>query len=193
LSNGEPKTIKPIETVYNGYRFRSRLEARWAVFFDALGIEYEYEPEGFELPSGKRYLPDFYLPDDDVWVEIKGSKPNHSDIERIIEFCEWKCDITDVGTRFRLLVGGIPKLDNDDPPLVPCFIYASPEELRRFHKHEIEKITEQPLLDFVELIVSEHGEFIPGFWAPNRGDDNLVAALIKARQARFEFGETPRT
>lgn len=51
--------IKPIETYYNGYRFRSRLEARWAVFLDALGVEYEYEPEGFELPSGKRYLPDF--------------------------------------------------------------------------------------------------------------------------------------
>ena len=39
--------IKPIETYYNGYRFRSRLEARWAVFFDALGVPYEYEPEGF--------------------------------------------------------------------------------------------------------------------------------------------------
>lgn len=51
--------IKPIETEYNGYRFRSRLEARWAVFFDALGVRYEYEPEGFELPSGKLYLPDF--------------------------------------------------------------------------------------------------------------------------------------
>ena len=51
--------IKAIETVYNGYRFRSRLEARWAVFFDALGVEYEYEPEGFKLPSGKCYLPDF--------------------------------------------------------------------------------------------------------------------------------------
>ena len=51
--------IRAIETEYNGYRFRSRLEARWAVFFDALGVEYEYEPEGFELPSGKRYLPDF--------------------------------------------------------------------------------------------------------------------------------------
>jgi hypothetical protein len=28
--------IKAIETSYKGYRFRSRLEARWAVFFDAL-------------------------------------------------------------------------------------------------------------------------------------------------------------
>ena len=53
--------IKPIETIYNGYRFRSRLEARWAVFFDALGIEYEYEPEGFEIESGLRYLPDFRI------------------------------------------------------------------------------------------------------------------------------------
>jgi hypothetical protein len=63
--------IKPIETVYNGYRFRSRLEARWAVFFDALGIKYEYEPEGFELDDGYHYLPDFYLPAMETYVEIK--------------------------------------------------------------------------------------------------------------------------
>lgn len=56
---GNDKKIKPIETIYNGYRFRSRLEARWAVFFDALGVDYEYEPEGFNLPNGGRYLPDF--------------------------------------------------------------------------------------------------------------------------------------
>lgn len=54
-------TIKPIETRYKGYRFRSRLEARWAIFFDALGLRWEYEKEGFFLPSGKRYLPDFYI------------------------------------------------------------------------------------------------------------------------------------
>jgi hypothetical protein len=62
--------IKAIETVYNGYRFRSRLEARWAVFYDTVGIRYEYEKEGYELPSG-RYLPDFYLPDQDAFAEIK--------------------------------------------------------------------------------------------------------------------------
>lgn len=28
--------IKSIETEYNGIRFRNRLEARWAVFFDEL-------------------------------------------------------------------------------------------------------------------------------------------------------------
>ena len=42
-------SIKAIETEYKGYRFRSRLEARWAVFFDALGLKWDYEPEGFDL------------------------------------------------------------------------------------------------------------------------------------------------
>jgi hypothetical protein len=62
--------IQAIETVYNGYRFRSRLEARWAVFFDALGVRWEYEKEGY-TDGALRYLPDFWLPDLDCWVEIK--------------------------------------------------------------------------------------------------------------------------
>ena len=52
--------IKAIPTEYKGYLFRSRLEARWAVFFDAMGIEYEYESEGLVLSDGSWYLPDFY-------------------------------------------------------------------------------------------------------------------------------------
>lgn len=79
--------IKPIETVYNGYRFRSRLEARWAVFFDAAGIRYVYEPEGFQVDLGDRvirYLPDFYLPDFGIYVEVKGSDEQlRADAEKI--------------------------------------------------------------------------------------------------------------
>lgn len=62
---------KAIETVYVGHRFRSRLEARWAVFFDAMGIQWVYESEGFEH-NGVRYLPDFRLPKLYCWVEVKG-------------------------------------------------------------------------------------------------------------------------
>jgi hypothetical protein len=67
--------IKAIETKYNGYKFRSRLEARWAVFFDALKIPYEYEYEGFDLDDGCWYLPDFYLPEWKAWIEIKPILP----------------------------------------------------------------------------------------------------------------------
>lgn len=72
-------TIKAIQTRYKGYHFRSRLEARWAVFFDALGLEWEYEPEGFDL-DGVWYLPDFYLSAQKVWVEIKGAEASQEEI-----------------------------------------------------------------------------------------------------------------
>jgi hypothetical protein len=68
--------IKAIETSYSGHRFRSRTEARWAVFFDEIGEEWAYEAEGFELGSPPiRYLPDFWLPRLDCWVEVKPPGP----------------------------------------------------------------------------------------------------------------------
>lgn len=64
--------IPSIETTYQGCRFRSRLEARYAVFFDALQIPWEYEKEGFCL-QGINYLPDFWLPQQQCWLEVKGT------------------------------------------------------------------------------------------------------------------------
>ncbi len=65
--------MTPIQTTYKGYRFRSRLEARWAVFFDALGLAWEYEAEGYRFDDGMQYLPDFLMHDRvDYFVEIKG-------------------------------------------------------------------------------------------------------------------------
>lgn len=75
-------SLRAIETVYHGYRFRSRLEARWAVFFDTLGIKYEYEKEGYELGDAGWYLPDFWLPEQRCWVEIKGDEPTQQEIEK---------------------------------------------------------------------------------------------------------------
>lgn len=83
--------IKPIPTYYKGYLFRSRLEARWAVFFDACGVEWEYEPEGFDLGNGEKYLPDFLLhgvvgrAEGDLYVEVKG-KMTAKDAKKIIRF-----------------------------------------------------------------------------------------------------------
>jgi len=62
--------IKPIPTIYKGQKFRSRIEAKWAVLFDLLKIIWVYEPDGFQLSTGK-YLPDFYLPEYEAFVEVK--------------------------------------------------------------------------------------------------------------------------
>lgn len=67
--------IRAIPTRYAGHFFRSRLEARWAVFLDYAGLRWEYEPEGFELGDGVRYLPDFWVPALGCWVEVKPEEP----------------------------------------------------------------------------------------------------------------------
>jgi hypothetical protein len=73
--------IKAIETRYKGYHFRSRLEARWAVFFDHLGLRWQFEPEGFDLSEYGLgyYLPDFFLPDQNYWIEVKPDNFDHRD------------------------------------------------------------------------------------------------------------------
>lgn len=48
--------MKGIETTYKGIKFRSRLESKWARFFDLLSWRWEYEP--FDLNG---YIPDFVL------------------------------------------------------------------------------------------------------------------------------------
>lgn len=65
-----PHAIPALETEYRGVRYRSRLEARWAVFFDALGIRHEYEPQGYRTSWGN-YLPDFWLPAFACFAEVK--------------------------------------------------------------------------------------------------------------------------
>lgn len=62
--------MEAIETFYNGYRFRSRLEARWAVFMSTMFVPFQYEAEGFRHGT-QQYLPDFWLPDIRAWVEVK--------------------------------------------------------------------------------------------------------------------------
>ena len=70
--------IKAIETKYAGTIFRSRLEARWAAFFDVFGWSWVYEP--FDLEG---WLPDFLL---------KPVSPNREgvlvEVKPITEFCK---------------------------------------------------------------------------------------------------------
>lgn len=84
--------MQPIETSYAGCRFRSRLEARWAVFFDSIGIVWHYEHQGYELehrlsntPGTYRYLPDFWLPGLNAYFEAKGQLDSDADLLRMLD------------------------------------------------------------------------------------------------------------
>jgi len=74
-----------VPTEYRGHRFRSRVEARWAVFFDVLRVPYEYEPETFDV-GGQWYLPDFVIRPDPqhgrVFFEVKGEQPNVEELAK---------------------------------------------------------------------------------------------------------------
>jgi hypothetical protein len=110
---GPTATIKAIETEYAGCRFRSRLEARWAVVFDHLGIPWEYEPDGLEV-DGVRYLPDFRMPTrDGLYVEVKGHATAR-DLEKVTAVA--------CAGRGIMVVGSIPRPDSYGPHF---FMYDS--------------------------------------------------------------------
>lgn len=203
--------IQAIETVYNGYRFRSRLEARWAVFFDALGIKYEYEKEGFDLGEAGWYLPDFFIPSANLWVEIKGSNPSPEDLTKVAEFSKASQRIVLVtGNPFpaeytiRWFSGGC-EIDLDF-----WVNYAKQDEVFRCKLESfgfggyVWAVTTEYAFDLRVVAQSNDGwHFIAQFPGPHQNvswpisQDNwndclpLKTAYTAARQARFEHGATP--
>lgn len=189
--------MKAIQTVYNGYKFRSRLEARWAVFFDSLGVRYEYEPEGFVLNDGTHYLPDFYLPEISFWgrdelgwfIEVK---PDNGPMDR-----KWDKFAHQSETPI-LLVGNIPFPDPfsdksiNDPHNGPHWWFES------------RRGADGPYV-FCECEgCGEIGIQFEGRSARikcpcntdtdrahNYDSERLIRAYADARSARFEHGETP--
>ncbi len=73
--------IQAIITHYAGFRFRSRAEARYAVLLDAMGEPYDFEREGFDL-GGVWYLPDFLLPRQNCWLELKAESPTREELSK---------------------------------------------------------------------------------------------------------------
>jgi len=57
---------------YNGIKYRSSWEVEFAKHLDDKGIQFEYEPFGFELSNGTKYFPDFLIKPGNLFVEIKG-------------------------------------------------------------------------------------------------------------------------
>lgn len=54
-------SLSHFKVTYRGLRFQSVLAARWAAFFDILGVEYLHEPQTFKVRSTV-YSPSFFLP-----------------------------------------------------------------------------------------------------------------------------------
>ena len=212
-------TIRAIETRYNGYRFRSRLEARWAVFFDTLGIRYEYEPEGFDLSrlAGKDYgWTDGGAPGEDAqirfdrWYKALGDTPVRYLPDLFI--AEWntyveikpawphlsevmKCDMLSYYTDKRvILVHGEPWVDRHGALLFE----PSGEVMEGYTPYSIwDGFALCRRCSGVWMMYEEAyralGQCCSSERLPLTTDSRLLDAYTAARQARFEFGESGRT
>lgn len=166
--------IAAIATKYRGYRFRSRLEARWAVLFDSLQIQFEYEPEGFVLPDQTCYLPDFYLPKVRMYAEVKPEKL--TDAEML------KCHQLACGSgRDTLLLVGPPDFRTYDAILVFPVAGETVSQISDFlldidyHKRKYYE-RESRLFGCCGRSFEEEADFTPQY----------CAAVYAARSYRFE-------
>ena len=185
--------IKAIETRALGYRFRSRLEARYAVFLRDLGISWQYEPEGFALDAGF-YLPDFFLPNVNggTWLEIKPQGFGDLWDERHLEFAQ---RVADLNQHF-FIAYGIPS-----------------EDFLNGHSEYEEEGILSGLGDLHMWCVCACGATVgiefdgrgdriqcsrSNCWKSSHGDkgyshnhERIALAALSARIARFEHGEAP--
>ena len=173
--------MQPIETHYNGYRFRSRLEARWAVFFDAIGQPYIYEPEGFVFEDGTCYLPDFYLEKvsgrgtRNIFVEVKGVL-NSYDLHKVEMFSRHKPII---------IFGQIPNYSGSS--WYDAFRDDMDDNIYNLAYSEGDWYWAEPK-------ASTHGGLVLDYPDDRYSyvDERMTrAAYDIARQVRFEHGETP--
>lgn len=207
--------IKVIETVYDGYRFRSRLEARWYIFFRALGLKPEYEKEGFDLGEAGWYLPDFWLPELGCWVEIKPEAFTREERRRCdaLGFATGRWVVMLSGMVGEEEMGGIGWWDfeeegngwDDDRAALHanhwaldwrgalCICSGLHSARRMVYYHPCERPDGADLGEWLR----EHGVRWPVKKMPAecrhdaRAEARIRAAYSAARSARFEHGETP--
>ena len=193
-----------IQTEYEGYLFRSRLEAKWAVFFDAIGIRWEYEPVGLVLSDGTNYLPDFYLTDLRCFFEVKGNYVKGTDKEK--EAIKRISDGMKTDAWAGIIAFGDP-LDDDltifcqetdengggsyeskvtigyRPGTVEPYLFSLEDSRPRYFFTSFMNFNDQ-----IPMETERHGTYrYNDFVTPH-----IKEARRMARQARFEFGETPK-
>jgi hypothetical protein len=194
-------SIRAIETVYQGYRFRSRSEARWAVYLTAIGLDWQYEPEGYVLtnpyhndsipwPNPVTYLPDFWLPQVRMFAEVK---PGPFDDEAFYKAALLSC----CTGKSVLLLDGPPDMrtyDYVDPRFVdPADLH--PADLNPDRLGDSGTLTDCVISMYHGYPVDEHrffsstGGVKPSDFAQGGMFDDVPAAVFAARGARFEYGE----
>lgn len=198
--------MNAIQTKYAGCLFRSRLEARWAIFLDRMRYKWVYEPEGFVLPSGP-YLPDFELPEFGMYLEIKGFCATEIEKKRCYELSQIEKPVLlsegNIGEETMTLYA-IDACDSGGGDYEvnahwcdPCYVIQDTDTFTSFDSHP-----RTPTLAVSDSRVERDRSVLDANWKsiPCKFVDvvkyHLTSLCVQpayeaARSARFEHGESP--
>lgn len=117
--------MRGIQTTYAGHTFRSRLEAKWAAFFDVVGIHWEYEPLDMD-----GWIPDFMLMGElPILVDIKPVQHHTEFRRRATELDSSVTFETCPETSMCVILGLTPLLRWASPQGAPACGLMSPDDL----------------------------------------------------------------
>jgi hypothetical protein len=194
------------------------LEARWAVFFDTIGYEWHYEPEGFQLDNDEYYLPDFWLPKHEAWVEVKGGPVGRLSAKDARRGRLFASSVWPKGQRYRVL-GNIPERPDFKRVTGSPVSDAAAKELLAELTVTVDSgfgelvdmctpdggidalTTKAPFRPALHSLLPGKAEIVPvgspgalGWivmgWRPGCDAQTLQAALNAGRSARFEHGHS---
>lgn len=164
------------------------------MFFTAIGEQWDYEPEGFVI-DGDPYLPDFYLRNCAIYVEIK--PPSHADYG----------DVYRKLMRFRDEIGAIVLFNGEPGEWWPGTLFCVDSTDSSGGVSEwscrLTSRNNQPTIAVLDdvppdahTLMSGHGwETLPSYYwdaaGTCTGDTEFILAVEEARSARFEHGEAP--
>ena len=202
---------KSLPTYYKGITFRSRLEARWAIILDELGISWEYEPEAIIIegshfpdpcnPETFGYLPDFYLPQYKAFMEVKG-KLDEAEYWKVMRIAHQLVP-NDYNPEHRFLLAG--NLGDDDFAPAMHSLFNNKGAIGKsgpflFKRQEL-FFKEHPDWDYVGDdtdpeetlyalgIDAVNFHLLEDCASPKSKNISLMDAAKKARSARFESGQ----
>lgn len=210
--------IPALPTPYRGDDFRSRLEARWAVFFYILGVEYHYEHDNiaatYRLSSCPNhpdmvgcqsnspclipYVPDFWLPQYNLWCEVKG-RLDDNELLRLLEIgtCmsirgSSKCESPEGEL---IVLGPIPAQGCKWAPGRLHFhkgtLFSTPVSHYEYDAHSFTIANDYggQLSDVLNLsALATSNLLLKGFW-DSKMKPVVSYALDAARAAKFEHGQ----
>jgi hypothetical protein len=97
LATGTP-WMRAIPTHFQGVQYKSRLEAKFARLLQLLNVRFVYEPMRHVKSGGGTYTIDFFLPTQQLYVELKPKRPHLEEEQR----CE---EMSSQGFRVALMYG----------------------------------------------------------------------------------------